>query len=140
MFRAVAFFVDSQRSAHERLGLPQSVRVLEQTGQVVEADGDSGVLRAVAFFVHGQRPSHERFGLLWPVGGLEQTGQVAEVNRDCAVFHAVALFVDSQRPAHKAFCVRPAGEMMAALSYLVGEPSGFRMFLLVPQLCQCGER
>ena len=69
---------DGQRPAHQRLGLRQPVRGLEQLRQVVEAGGHVRVLGAVGLLVDGQRPAHQRLGLRQPVRGLEQLRQVVE--------------------------------------------------------------
>ena len=48
MVRAVGPLVDRQRPPHQRLGLGQAVRGLQQRRQVVEVAGDVGMVRAVA--------------------------------------------------------------------------------------------
>ncbi len=69
--------------------------------QVVEADGDVGMLGAEAVLVDGQRAAHQRLGLGQAVGGLEQLRQVVEVDGDVGMLGAEALLVDGQRPAHQ---------------------------------------
>ena len=56
----------------QRLGLGQPVGGLQQQGQVVEADGDVGVVGPEALLVDGQRAADQRLGLGQPVGGLQQ--------------------------------------------------------------------
>ena len=82
MFPTQTFNQSRQCPAHQRLGLGQPVRVLEQHGQVVEADGDVGVLGAEALLVDRQRAAHQRLGLGQAVRGLKQLGQVVEVDGD----------------------------------------------------------
>ncbi len=48
---------------HQRLGLRQTVRGLQQLSQVVEANGDRRVFGSVGLFVDGQRAAHQRLGL-----------------------------------------------------------------------------
>ena len=43
----------------ERPGLLEAVGGLEQLGQVVEVDGDRGMLGAIALLVDGERPAQE---------------------------------------------------------------------------------
>ena len=80
--------VDRQGPAVERLGLGQAVGGLQQRRQVVEADGDVGVVRAVAALVDRQGPAVERLGLGQAVGVLEQLRQVVEVGGDVGVVRA----------------------------------------------------
>jgi hypothetical protein len=47
-------------SATERLGLCEPFGGLQQLRQVVEADGDIGMLRPVAFLIDCQRTPHQR--------------------------------------------------------------------------------
>ena len=61
-----------EMSSHERLGLGQVVGGPEQLRQVVEVDGDLGMLGAEALLVDGQCPAHEWLGLGQAVGVLEQ--------------------------------------------------------------------
>ena len=70
-------------------------------GQVVEADGDVGVVRSEALLVDGERAAHQRLGLAKPVRGLEQLGQVVEAAGDVGVVRSEALLVDGQRAAHQ---------------------------------------
>src|SRR5207244_1102463 len=60
---AVGLLVDGQGAAHQRLGLRQAVRGLEQRGQVVEVNGDVGVFLPVGLLVDGQRAALERLGI-----------------------------------------------------------------------------
>ena len=98
---AEALLVDGQRAAHQRLGLGQPVRVLQQLRQVVEVAGDIGVIGPEALLVDGQRAAHQRLGLGQPVRGLEQLRQVVEVDGDVGVLGAEARLVDGQRAAHQ---------------------------------------
>ena len=101
MFGAVGLLVDGQRPAHQRLGLRQPVRGLEQLRQVVEARGDVRVFGAVGLLVDGQRrrisgsASASRF-VAW--------SNCARLLRSLAtwVFGAVGLLVDGQRGASAA--------------------------------------
>ena len=61
MVRSEALFVNLQRPAHQRLGLGQAVRVLQQLGQVVEADCDFGMVRSEALFVNRERATIKPF-------------------------------------------------------------------------------
>ena len=70
MLLAEAGLVDGQRSAHQRLRLGQAVGGLEQLGQIIEVDGDIGVILAVAGLVNRQRAAHQRLGLGQAIGGL----------------------------------------------------------------------
>ena len=106
MLGSVRLFVDRQRAAHQRLGLRQTVRVLEQLRQVVQRDGDAGVLGSVRLFVNGQRAAHQRFGLRQTVRGLEQLRQVVQVCGDPGVPGSVRLLVDGQRAAHQRLGLR----------------------------------
>ena len=76
---AEAFLVDGERAAHQRLGLGEPVRGLEELRQIVEVDGDVGVIGAVGFLVDGERAAHQRLGLGEPVRGLEELRQIVEV-------------------------------------------------------------
>ncbi len=69
MIRAEALLVDSERAAHQRLGLGKTVRGLKQRRQIVEVSGHIGMTGAEAFFVDGERAAHQRFGLDKPVRG-----------------------------------------------------------------------
>ena len=71
MSGAVELFVDGQCATHQRLGLRQSVRGLEQQSQVVEVDGDIRVFGSEGLLVEGQRTAHQWLGLHQPVRGLE---------------------------------------------------------------------
>ena len=72
MFGPEGLLVDGQRATHQRLGLCQTVGVLEQHGQVVQADGDGRVFGTEGLLADGQRATHQRLGLCQTVGGLEQ--------------------------------------------------------------------
>ena len=50
--------------------------------QVIEANGDLGVVLAVGLLVDGQGAAHQRLGLRQPVRGLEQRSQVIEICGD----------------------------------------------------------
>src|SRR5262245_2718590 len=66
-----ALLVNGQRPAVERLGLGQSVGVVQQYGQPVEVPGDAGMVGPESPLVDGQRPAIERLGLGQPVGVLQ---------------------------------------------------------------------
>ena len=53
---------DFEMSAHHWLRLGQPVGVLEQLGQVVEADRDVGVIGSVARLIDGQRAAGADLG------------------------------------------------------------------------------
>ena len=82
MLRPVAFLINRQRPPHQRLGLLQPVRGLQQLREVVEVAGDIGMLRPVAFLINRQRSPHQRLGLLQPVRGLQQLREVVEGGGD----------------------------------------------------------
>ena len=75
--------------------------VLKELGQVVEGDGDVGVLLAEARLVDGERAAHQRLGLAEPVGGVQQRGQVVEAGGDLGMVGPEARLVDGQGPAHQ---------------------------------------
>ena len=71
----------SMASARRISGSASASRLVawSSCGQVVEVDGDVGMVGAEARLVDGERAAHQRLGLGEPVGGLEQLGQVVEV-------------------------------------------------------------
>ena len=101
MLTAKAAFENRQRAAHQRLGLAEPVRGLQQQRQVVEVSGDVRMLGAEARLVDGQRAPHRRLGLAEPVRGLQQLRQVVEVYGDRWMLGAEARLVDGQRAAVK---------------------------------------
>src|SRR5260370_38191590 len=78
MVWTVALLSDGQRTSEERLRLAKPVGCLQQSGEVVEACGDVGVVWAVAFFVDGQGAPEERARLGRPVGFPQEGGRVGE--------------------------------------------------------------
>ena len=82
MVGAEILFVDRQRAAHQRLGLRQPVRGLQQLREVVEVSRDVGMVWPVALLVDRQRAAHQRLGLRQPVGGLQQLREVVEGGGD----------------------------------------------------------
>jgi hypothetical protein len=52
MVGSQGLFIDSQRPAKERLGSLEPVGIVEQPRQVVEADGDAGMVRAKVLLVY----------------------------------------------------------------------------------------
>ena len=76
---AEACLVDGKRAPHQRLGLGEPVRGLEELRQIVEVAGDVRVIGAEAFLVDGKRAPHQRLGLGEPVRGLEELRQIVEV-------------------------------------------------------------
>ena len=105
MIRAEAFLVDGQRAAHQGLGLGKPVRGLKQLRQIVEADGDLGMIGAEAFLVDGQRAAHQRLGLRKTVRGLKQQRQIVEVSGDLGMIGPEAL--PRRWPARGASRARP---------------------------------
>src|SRR5437763_1133606 len=87
---------DRYASLAQPLGLRQTVRGLKQLRQVVEADGDVGMLGPEAVFVDGQGATHKGLGLRQPVRGLKQLRQVVEADGDLGMVGSEALFVDGQ--------------------------------------------
>ncbi len=85
MVGAEGRLVDLERPPHQRLGLLEPVRGLEQLRQVVEADSDFGMVGAEGRLVNLERPTHQRLGLLEPVRFLEQPSQVVETNGDFVI-------------------------------------------------------
>ena len=71
--------IDAQRSTHQRLGLGQPVRRLEQLSQVVQTDGHFGMILPEALLIDCQRATHQRLGLGQPVRRLEQGSQVVQI-------------------------------------------------------------
>ena len=67
--------------------------------EVVEADGDVGVVRPEALLVDCERAAIERLGLGEPVGVLQQLGQVVEASGDIGMVRPEALLVDGKRAA-----------------------------------------
>jgi hypothetical protein len=94
---------DRQRPAHQRLGLRQTVRVLQQLRQVVEVDGNVGVICSEGPLVDGQRSAYQRLGLDQTVRGLEQLSQVDERDGNVGVVSSVELLVNRQRAAYQRF-------------------------------------
>ena len=78
MVRSVGGFVDFERAFHQGLGLVQAVGDSVQLGQVVEADGDVGVVGSVCGFVDFERAFHQGLGLVQAVGGFVQLCQIVE--------------------------------------------------------------
>ena len=75
MIRPEALLVDGERAAHQRLGLGKPVGGLQQSGKIVEASRDVGMLGPEALLVDGERAAIERLGLGEPVGGLQQAAR-----------------------------------------------------------------
>src|SRR5690349_7577819 len=63
----------------QRLGLAQPTRGLQQQCQVVEDNGDLGMVRAISLLVDRQRPPVKRLGFIQPVRSPEELRQVVEV-------------------------------------------------------------
>jgi hypothetical protein len=95
MSKAQASFEDGEGPAHQGLGLSEPVRGLQQRGQVVEADGDVGMVVAEGALGDGEGPAHQRLGLAESVRGLQQRGQVVEVDGDVGMVVAEAVLVES---------------------------------------------
>jgi hypothetical protein len=76
------FAEDFQLAPHEGLGLSEAVSGLQQKGEVVEADGNVGMLGAVSFLGNDLSAAHEGFGLGLAVGRLQQLGEVVKADGD----------------------------------------------------------
>ncbi len=63
---------DLHHPPHQRLGLVQAVGGLQQVSQVVESDGDVGVVRAITRLIDRQRPAVVLLSLGQTVGGPQQ--------------------------------------------------------------------
>ncbi len=72
MVGTVALLSDGQRTSEERLRLAKPVGCLQQSGEVVEACGDVGMVWAVAFFVDREGAPEERLCLARSVGFQQQ--------------------------------------------------------------------
>ena len=75
----------SQRLAEERLGLGVAAGRLQQTGQVVEADGDVRMPGGQRGPANVERLAVERLGLGGAAGRIQQPGQVVEAGGDVRV-------------------------------------------------------
>ena len=78
MLRTEGAFVDLKRTLHERLGLFETIGVLEESSEIVEVSGDIGVLRTEGAFVDLKRTSCERLGLFEAIGGFEELSEIVE--------------------------------------------------------------
>ena len=78
MIRPEACLTDRQRAAHERLGLGEAVRRLEQFREIVEVPRHVWMMRPVARLVDRERAAKEGLGLGEAVHGLEQTREIVE--------------------------------------------------------------
>ena len=108
--RAEASLVDGERAAHQRLGLGQPVRGLQQLARLLRSAGDVGMFVAEACLVDGEGAAHQRLGLGKPVGGLQQPGEVAELSATSRVSGTEASLRDCQRAAHQRLCLgQPIG-------------------------------
>jgi hypothetical protein len=67
-------------NAH-RIRLGQPVRVLQQSGEIVEADRDAGMVRPETRLVDRQRPAIERFRLCMQRLCVEQQAEVVHQPR-----------------------------------------------------------
>ncbi len=110
---------DREGAAHQRLGLGEAVRGLEQLGEVVEADGDVGVIGAEAGLGDREGAAHQRLGLREAVRGLEQQGEVVEVAGDCGVIGAEARLVGREGAAHQRLGLREAVRGLQQLGEVV---------------------
>ena len=63
MLFPVAGLIDLQGAPHQRLGLPQPVRGMEQRREVVEVTGHVRMLFPVAGLIDLQGPPHQRLSL-----------------------------------------------------------------------------
>lgn len=100
---------DARHSPAQRLGLSQAVGVLEQQRQVVQVDGDVGVLGSVGRFVDDKSTAHQRLGLSQTVGGLKQQREVVQGLGDVGVVCAQALREDTDHTAIKWLGLGQAG-------------------------------
>src|SRR6185436_5170500 len=75
VLRSQALFIDLDRAPYQRLGLFQTVGVVEQLGQVVESESDFWVFVSEGGLADGECAPHQRLGLLQTVCALEQHGQ-----------------------------------------------------------------
>jgi hypothetical protein len=57
MIRAPALLAYRERTAYNRLGFGEAVRVLKQKREIVEADRDIGMIRAIPPLADCQRPA-----------------------------------------------------------------------------------
>ena len=93
---------------HQRLGLRKAVRGLEQTGEVVEADRDKGMIRPIARLGNRERAPPQRLDLRDAARSHEQLGEVVEPDRDIGMIRPVARLVDRERapPLHVPVALR----------------------------------
>src|SRR6185295_11954010 len=110
-------------AAHQRLGLGQPVRALEQQGQVVEVCSNVGMVRAEALLVNRQRSAHQRLSLRKPVGLLEQPRQVVKGYGDVWMVRAEALHVNRQGATHKHLGLRRSLGLVKQMPKVVQAPS-----------------
>src|SRR5260221_597997 len=76
---------------------------LQQPSQIVESEGDFGMVRFEALLVDDQRPPYQGFSFPQTVSRLQQPSQIVEVRGDLGMVRSEALLVDSQRPPHQRF-------------------------------------
>ncbi len=72
MIRPIARLVDRERAAHQRLGLREAVRGLEQFGEVVEGGRDSGMILPMARLGDRERAPVRGLGLRISGLGIKQ--------------------------------------------------------------------
>src|SRR5262249_58670531 len=86
------------RPTKERLGVVILALGLKQTGEVVVADCNGGMILAESLFVDLDGPTIERLGLVILALALKQTGEVVVDGRNVGVILAENLFVDLDGP------------------------------------------
>src|SRR5262249_44444814 len=86
------------RPTKERLGLVMLSLGLKQTGEVVVADCNGGMILAESLFTDLDGPTKERLGLVILALVLKQNGEVAVVPRNVGMILAANLFIDLDGP------------------------------------------
>ena len=100
---------DRQRALEERLGVGVAALGSVQLGQVVERDGDIGVVGAERLLADRQRALEERLGVGVAALGSVQLGQVVERVGDIGVVGAERLLRGSPARACRAARRRRSG-------------------------------
>jgi hypothetical protein len=85
---------DVQLPPHRRLRFRETVRGLQEQGQIVQVRCYIGVVRPEAPLFNPDRPPHQRLNLSETVGVLEKKGQVIEMDGDFGVIRSVTRLDD----------------------------------------------
>ena len=102
MLDTIGLLVDRQSAAHQRLGLRQTVRRLEQLSQVVETNSDVGVLGTVGLLVDRQHATHQRLGFVPETFCIKQQTEIVHESSCCRCHNPLLVRVLEERGSMRA--------------------------------------